>query len=124
MKLAIELAFIYGLYALSAAIVIWRYGHKDRVPFIIVAWLMPPMLVASFLHFILLLVFGKRPRMKPCPVGLDEAEGLVEHYRREMFGGDPIEPHFATDWALLYRMTLEKEAQTVQAFARKVLAIS
>lgn len=124
MNLAIELFSIYGVYALSAAIVIWRYGKQDRIPFIVIAWLMPLLLVVSFLHFTLLLIFGNRPRIKPCPVGLEEAEKLVERNRREMFGGDPIEPHFATDWALLYRMTLEKEAQTVQTLARRVLAVS
>jgi hypothetical protein len=122
MRLAIEFVSIYGLYALTAAILIWRFGLRDRVPFIIVAWLMPPMLVASILHFTLRVIFGKRPRVRPCPIGLDEAEGLVERKRLEMFGGKSIQPHFATDWALLYQATLELEAQAVQTIARRVLA--
>src|SRR5262249_54461032 len=110
MKLIVDFGVFYGLYAFTAAMLIWRYGVKDRAPFIVVAWLIPVLTIAALLNSILRLILGKRPKIGPCPYGLDEAEVLIERHRREMFGGGPIVPHFAQDWTLLYKLTLEEEA--------------
>src|SRR5712664_4787693 len=102
MKVTIEILSVYGVYVFGATVLIWRYIAKDRGPTIVVAWLMPALLIAAFIEGTFRLLFRKRPRVRPCPVGLDQAELAVEKRRQKMFGGDLSQPHFASDWARLY----------------------
>jgi hypothetical protein len=122
MRLIVEILTVYGLYLFGAAILIGRYGTRDRGPVIVVAWLMPALLVLSVLLSIFRLLFSRRLTVSRPPHGLEEAERFVEKHRHEMFGGELVKMHYATDWARLYARTLEEEAQKVKAFAKRILA--
>ncbi len=124
MRLLIEILTIYVVYLFGTALLIWRYGKKDRAPSIVVAGVAPILFVASFVELIFLAVIGKSRQISPCPDGLSDAELLVERQRQQMFGGSPIEPHFASDWSRLYAKTVEIEAERVQAFARRVFTLA
>lgn len=124
MRLLIEVSTIYAIYLFGTSLLIWRYGGKDRAPNIVVAWVVPVIVVASFIEFIFHALFRKALSIRPCPIGLDEAELIVERHRQQMFGGKPIEPHFASDWARLYASAVEQETEKVQKFARKVLSFA
>jgi hypothetical protein len=124
MKLLVEIFSVYALYAFGATVLIWRHATKDRGPTVVVAWLAPALMIAAFIEGTFRLLFRKRPKVRPCPVGLDEAELVVEKRRQKMFGGELSHPHFASDWARLYGVTLEEEAERVQKIARKVFAHS
>jgi len=122
MRLAIEVFTIYIVYLFGTSLLIWRYGSKDRAPSIVVAAVSPLLFVFSAIQLILLKIIGRSPEISPCPAGLSDAELVIERKRQEMFGGEPIEHHFASDWAKLYAKTVEQDAEKVQAFARRVLA--
>ncbi|MHB1937858.1 MAG: hypothetical protein ACYCOR_14895 [Acidobacteriaceae bacterium] len=125
MRVAIELATIYGIYIGGMSLLIWRYVAKNRGSNIVVAAAMPLLAVlAIFLSILLVALKRTEPRVGPCPYGLMEAEEIVEKKRQNMFGGDPQKPHFARDWAALYAATLEQEAERVHRFADKVLTVA
>ncbi|MGI4829441.1 MAG: hypothetical protein ACRYFU_14785 [Janthinobacterium lividum] len=123
MRLAIEVLAIYGIYVFGTALLIWRFSTKDRGPSIVVSMLVPFLFVVSFIEMIVSVLLRRNQAIGPCPVGLDEAELLVERQRQKMFGGDSEIPHLASDWAKLYQMTVESEAERVQAFARRMLTV-
>lgn len=120
MRLAIEIFAVYFIYAFGTSLLVWRYSVRDRGPIIVVTWVIPLMVIASLFELIFLTIFRRSPCIRPCPEGLDETELIVERHRQQMFGGEPVEPHFASDWARLYTLTLEQEAERVQRFARRV----
>jgi len=123
MKVAVEILAMYGVYVFGASVLIWRYTTtNDRGPAIVVAWLMPALIFAAVLQGTSRLLFGKSPKIRQCPVGLAEAEIVVEKRRQKMFGGERLATNFASDWARLYGVTLEEEAKKVQKFARWVLS--
>jgi hypothetical protein len=122
MKLVGEFLAIYGVYMFGSAVLICRYTRVDRIPTVIVAWLMPALVLEALIEGTFLLLFKKYPRVRPCPVGLAEAEVVVEQRRQKMFGGESLPTTFASEWARLYGVTLEKEAKKVQKVARWVLA--
>lgn len=122
MKVFFEILAVYGVYVFGATVLIWRYTAKDRGPTTVVAWLMPFLLVATVIQGTYLLFFRKYPRVRPCPIGLAEAEVVVEKRRQKMFGGERLATNFASEWARLYGVTLEQEAKQVQEIARKVFA--
>jgi hypothetical protein len=126
MRLAIEVVTIYAVYVFGTSLLVWRFGTRGngRGPSIVVAAVAPALFVVGLLELMFLVAMGRRPRIDPCPDGLDEAELIVEAKRQEMFGGEPIKPHFASDWAKLYSKTVEHEAERVQAFARRVLSVA
>jgi hypothetical protein len=121
MRLVIEILAVYFVYVFGTSLLIWRYGTKDRGPSALVAAVLPFIVVVSFFQFLFMALFRHAPLVTPCPDGLAEAELIVENHRQRMFGGRPVEPHFASDWANLYAMTVEQESVRVQKFARKVL---
>lgn len=121
MRLLIEVFALYFVYVFGTALLIWRYGTKDRGPSVIVVSVIPLIAIISFFHFLVIAIFRRAPLLSPCPDGLAEAELIIEKHRQHMFGGS-TEPHFASDWANLYATTVEQEAVRVQKFARKVLA--
>lgn len=124
MRLAIEVLTFYIVYLLGTSLLIWRYGSRDRGPSIVVSAVAPILLVAVFVELLVLALAHRIPSISPCPVGLSDAESVVEQQRRKMFGGNAVEPHFASDWARLYAQTLELDAERVQSFARRVLSIA
>jgi hypothetical protein len=124
MRFTIELFTTYGVYLFGTSLLIWRYGSKDRGPAIIVAAVVPFLFVATFLKLTVLAMLRRSPAMGPCPEGLSDAEIVVERNRQRMFGGEPLKPTFASDWARLYEKTVEAEAERVQAFARRVLSLA
>lgn len=124
MHFLIEVVAVYAIYVFGTSLLIWRYGTKDRGPSIVVAAVAPMLFLAAFGKLFALALFRRSPAIHPCPVGLKDAELLVERKRQQMFGGEPLEPHFASDWARLYEKTFEEEAERVQAFARRVLSLA
>lgn len=123
MRLILEILAIYSIYLFGTSILIWRFARKDRGPSVVVAAAVPLLFVISLIELVFSTIFRKSPKVGPCPVGLSEAEYIVEKNRQKMFGGAPQEPRFASDWARLYAQTVELEAEKVQAFARRVLTV-
>jgi hypothetical protein len=121
MKFVLEVLVLYALYVLGAALLIWRHGGKDRGPTIVVASLMPMIVCAALVVGTFRLLFRSQPRVRPCPVGLAEAEIAVEKRRHKMFGGPSLPTNYASEWARLYGVTLEEEAKKVEKIARTVL---
>lgn len=124
MHFFIELASVYVIYLFGTSLLIWRYGTRDRGPSIVVAGVAPMLFMAAIAKMFVLALFRRSPTIHPCPDGLKDAELMVERKRQQMFGGEPLEPHFASDWARLYEKTLEEDAERVQAFARRVLSLA
>lgn len=126
MRFAIELLTIYAIYVFGTSLLVWRFGGKGggRGPSIVVAAVVPALFVVGLFELALLTLLRRRPQVDPCPYGLGEAELIIEKKRQQMFGGEPLKPHFASDWARLYAKTVELEAERVQAFARRVLSVA
>lgn len=126
MRFAIEILTIYAVYVFGTAMLVWRFSKRGtgRGPSIVVAAAAPALLVFVLFEIAFLTVVGRRPHIEPCPDGLGEAELIVERKRLQMFGGESIKPHFASDWARLYEKTVEQDAERVQAFARRVLSLA
>ena len=125
MRLAIELAMIYGLYVGGLSLLVWRYEARERGSSIVVISVMPILAVIAVFWTLFLVLFKRTSLIiAPCPNGLAEAEEVVEKQRQKMFGGDPMKPHFATDWADLYAAALEQEAEHVHKFAGRILSIA
>jgi uncharacterized membrane protein YeiB len=119
MRLLAEILVAYGIYALATFLLIARQGKKDRLPSVIVAWVMPIVALLSFITTTIRLVLRRPMPMRPCPEGLEDAERLIAAKRQEMFGGPLKEPHVAAQWSQYYSLALELEAVRIQNLARK-----
>jgi hypothetical protein len=127
MRLLFEILAVYFIYACSTAFLVIRFGTKDPVPSVAVAWLAPAIIVASIIstiNTIARMLAGLDLSLKPCPEGLEEAEQIVETKRHAMFGGAMRKPHFAADWAKVYELAVELQAERVQRLARKLWTAS
>jgi len=122
MTLLFEILAVYAIYACGTAFLVFRFGTKDRVPSVVVAWLAPVILVISFISAInrSLRILSGNGTVKPCPQGLEEAEQIVENKRHSMFGGPTRKPHLAADWAKVYEFSMELQAARVERVARKL----
>jgi len=118
----IEIVTIYALFVFGIAMLIGRFGVKDRFPQAVVASVLPLLLVCSVFEALYLLVMRPAPRVRPCPEGLNAAEAIIEKHRQMMFGGELRPTRLAPEWARLYALTLEMEVNRVQKFARRDLA--
>lgn len=115
----IDIAVIVVLFVSGMTWTVIRYGTKDRLAFTVVAVLSPVLAVFSVFSLIFLVITGK-VKVGPCPVGLSEAEHLVEVERQRMFGGELREPSFALNWQRAYELELQREAESVQRIANRV----
>jgi hypothetical protein len=124
MHLAIEIFTVYAIYIFGTSLLIWRYSTKERGVSIIVAGVTPILLVVSLFDLLRVTLFRQSRHIRPCPTGLDEAELIVEKRRQQMFGGEALQPHFASDWTKLYQETIERETVRVQKIAHRMLTVT
>jgi hypothetical protein len=81
----------------------------------------PIIAVVAVFYVVYARIVGKKV-MTPCPLGLEEAERIVEQRRAQMFGGPVREPSMAASWRLAYQYELERETDRVQKMARRYLS--
>ena len=117
----IDIAVLAILFASGIIWTVTRYGPKgERFAFAIVAVLSPLVVLISVFRFPFLVMTG-RLKVGPCPAGLPAAERMVAEERQRIFGGDLREPTFSRDRQRAYELELQKQIESVERIAQRVL---
>lgn len=111
-----------ALFTVGISWTVFRYSRRERVAFMVIAIISPVLMVVSAFMLLVDVLRGNLPEVGPCPVGLTEAERLVEEERQRMFGGQLREPTFSLRWQRAYEAELQRGAETVRRGVDSVFA--
>ena len=118
-----SIAVGFAIFALGIALAVRKFGSQNRIAFMAVAIVTPFVAVFAVFRVITLAISGKAS-VEPCPMGLAEAESMVEHQRQQMFGGLLRTPSLTRTWQRAYERELRKDTGRVKDFAQRHFAVA